>query len=116
MSVLSNEVNMSMVEGDVEPFSIDVNDDNGDPIPIDGWTFEFIVKNDHRDADSEAVFQKTVSNHTVPSDGESYFRIESADTAGEYGNKVYEFNVEMPNGDTHTLMTGTFYIGDGIDD
>lgn len=52
---------LEMYRGDTLTFKVIVND-NGDPIDITGGSFWWTVKDDLNDPDSEAIFQKDMTN------------------------------------------------------
>lgn len=89
------------VRGDDTPITINVKDEDDNPVDITGFTFFLTIKPDYDDdeTDSEAVVSKTWSSHTDPENGETdtTFKVE---TSGRF-----VFDIQMVEGGTITTVT-----------
>lgn len=82
---------LSIYEGEDKIWTVTIVDSSGDPIDITGYTFLFVVKNKISDSDSDAIISKEITSHTDPTGGVTQIAIDSADTAGQNGKFIYDY-------------------------
>lgn len=101
---------MTITRGDSGAYTFTRRDDNGNPILTSPETLFFTVKQSY-DCES-ALFQKTISDMTLDSEGAWHFTIDPADTENlPYGMYVYDIEVTDDDGAyVATIAKGTLSV------
>lgn len=99
-----------LMEGDDYVFSISRDQADGSAYDISGWTFWLTIKEARDDPDSAAAVQKTVTNHTDASAGETEFVLTNSDTDGLQHRYWYDMQHKDGNGNIRTFMQGRFHF------
>lgn len=102
--------NIKMVKGDTLAFNVEVFDEAGNPITVDSayMTCKKIPTGE------DFVFQKSLNNGIIQSDGIMVVRVAPNDTkevdAGEY---FYDFQIGVEQ-DVYTIMIGTLSLEQNV--
>ena len=104
---------ITMVKGDTLAFGVEVQDQNDQPINVDGAGF--IAKKNYNDV--TALFDVTLgSGITKVADGVYSVRVAPSATAdAEAGRYFYQFKVEK-NNDVYTIMRGIIELEPDVED
>ena len=98
--------NITMVKGDTLQFNVQVIDENGDPMTLDS---AFMTCKE-RPNSSDKVFQKSLSNGIVQSEGMLLVRVAPEDTSEvEAGQYFYDFQIGIGQ-DKYTIMIGVLSL------
>lgn len=87
-------------------------------IDIAGASVSFSVKPNIELA--EYIIQKIITNHNDASNGLTQINLSSEDTNIEVGEYVFDIQINLPGGETHTvfpsdpLQTGKFIVTKGV--
>ena len=101
-------------EGDSDTLTVTIGTGDTD---ITNYTVYFTVKSDIDDADSSAIINKDITNHTNPTIGETEIPILPADTKDESpGDYVYDIRYDDGTGAITTILNGTFKITQAVGD
>jgi len=113
----TERVNLDEItEGDAWDKPLTFTKDDGSAWDITDWTVYFTVKSSENDDDSEALIQKTITNHDAPLDGKTSISLTSSDTSGIAGTKVYDVTVVKGSGAPQTIIKGSVPFGWGVTD
>jgi len=98
--------------GDTKKYTVTFKDSDGNAIDITGATVYLTVKKNKTDSDSDAIFQKTVTSHSDPTNGVTEFTILASDTATiDVNNYVYD--IQFVNGtEVKTFLKGRWQVTD----
>lgn len=98
--------NISMVKGDTLQFNVQVFDENGDPMTIDS---AFMTCKE-RPNSTDKVFQKSLGDGIVQSDGLILVRVAPEDTSEvEAGQYFYDLQIGIGQ-DRYTIMIGVLSL------
>jgi hypothetical protein len=102
---------LSMVRGDTTSYTLNFSNEQGQPINITGWVLYFTLKQSWQLPDSQASLQKTITNHSDPTNGITTLQISHADTYSLYP-RDYDFDIEAvdTSGNVYTILRGKFTI------
>lgn len=104
--------NLVFDDGDDFPYRLTITDGTN-PINITGYTFYFTVKKNLDDTDAEAVFKKTVTTLTDPTNGIVIIDIDRTDTLNQTPGE-YFYDIKWKTGDatplTRTILEGKFTL------
>jgi hypothetical protein len=107
---------LRMFRGTTETFDIEAKQANGvDPLNLSPGTLYFTVKNNIRQADSQAPIRKNSLNEeggiqiVAPLNGQARITIDPADTAGMFAPGVYQWDLKFATyaGPVIMLATGS---------
>ena len=99
-------VNLFIIRGDDQWYTVDFKDKNGDPFDITGWTIYFTLKSDLDDTDANAVLKKDVTSHYDPSNGLTKIHLINTDTINlDVRNYYYDMQVKKVTGVVETVFT-----------
>ena len=101
---------LSIYRGDDATITLTVKDSSGSVVDITGFTFWITVKVNASDSDENASIQKTVTNHTDPTNGETQIILDNNDTAINIGSYIYDIQMKDGNEKITTLTKGAFRI------
>jgi len=108
---MSTTADLSQRIGDTQKYSLTFTED-GSPLDITGATIYLTVKKDLSDTDLEALFQKVVTAHTDPAQGETEIVVNPADTSSlECGSYFYDIQVTTAGGEIYTPLLGKYTLG-----
>lgn len=79
-------------KGQTKAYEVQITKDNV-PEDITGWTIIFIAKTNLTDSDDKAVIDKTITDHSDPTQGKSLIRLESTDT--DITPKSYFYSIKF---------------------
>jgi len=102
-------VYIEIVHGDHEELDFEFFDEAGIAVDITGSTIFFTVKEELTDDDEDAIFQKIVTTHSDPEEGESTVVLTNADTSLPEMGRSYYFDMQIVDSNTlrHTPVVGS---------
>lgn len=105
---------LRIYEGDSDTLIVTIGDGNTD---ITDYTVYFTVKTNIDDADSSAIINKDITNHTDPTHGITEIPILPEDTKDETpGDYVYDIRYDDGTGAITTILNGAFKITQAVGD
>ena len=89
---------------------------NGTAIDITGYTVLFTVKkrDDISKSDDSAIIQKTITEHTDPTTGQTTINLTNTDTDIEQGQYYWDIRLINPSGSISQTNRGELEIVSGI--
>lgn len=104
-------VNLCDIKGDTWSRVITVTISNL-PLDITGFTFFATLKSDYDDdaTDSTAVYQKTWTTHSDPTDGQTTWTADPTDTNIPAGIYKYDIQYKDLSGNIETVAFGQFEV------
>lgn len=99
-----------IIKRDSYSFPITLEQSNGEPLDITGYTIFFTVKAMASAEDSTAIIQKNITEHTDPTEGESLITLTSTDTDQTAGEYWYDVQIKSPSGNITSCEAGKFEI------
>jgi len=103
-----------VTQGDDEEYGLTFTKDDGSAYDITNWTVYVTVKRSHDDSDDDAVISKDITNHTLPTDGETDFTFTASETQNLQGPYVYDIQVKKGDGSITTVVEGTVKFVEGV--
>jgi hypothetical protein len=107
-------VSFSIYQGDTASLVFNFKDPAGVAVPLSGQTLTVTAKKSLEDTDEQAVFQKTITNHSNASNGVTTVSLTSSDTA-TLGN-LWIDAVLSGDGNIKTLFVGSLTIAKRVKD
>ena len=102
--------NIKTFENQSEDYKVELKEENGDLIDLQGDTFYFTVKSDYTDLDSEALITKNIVVPTGTEVTEAHILLDGLETKNKAGFYVYQI-VRLPStGGREVLFDGAFII------
>ena len=102
--------NITMVKGDTLSFDVQIFDENGDAMVIDSA----YITCKKRPNSTDKVFQKSLGNGIVQSDGLLLVRVAPEDTQdAEAGEYFYDFQIGIAE-DIYTIMIGILSLEQNV--
>ena len=106
---MTNDVKQYL--GDTKVITLTLTDQDDQPINLTGATVYLTIKKSARDADTEAVLQKTVTTHSSPTTGETVINISPADTRDKKAGKYYyDIQLTEAEGKVTTINIGRWEL------
>lgn len=108
--------NLSLPRGDHRIYDLDVDDENGNPLPLAGATLWFTVKRRESQSDAEAAFQLSSAvaaqiNIYSPAEGKAYIYVENTHTQDlDILPYIYDVQVKTAAGKPYTVVKGSYTI------
>lgn len=91
------------VKGDTFPISIQIVNDQDEPVDLTGSTVFFTVKRRLPDPDTQALISKTITSHTDPTEGFTEISLTENDT-----DLVGEFDYDIKVKDSTGIIFSVF--------
>lgn len=106
---------LTMYRGDAPTWNLEANQADDSDLDLSTGTLYFTAKSSTRQADVDAVFQKTAGDGITVSDGPAGLfsvKLAPADTESIYAPTYLVWDVKWINGggDPFTLMVGTLHV------
>lgn len=110
---------LSMTRGDTAAFAIALTDGAGDPLDLTGVDITFTAKRRLRDADTDAVFQKTVGAgievDADPTTGLATLSFLPTDTSGLTDLRPLHWDIQVEGGgEVSTPLSGRLVISTDV--
>jgi hypothetical protein len=106
-----SDTTFTMNRGDSYLLPVFCVNSDGSPVDITGDKFILTVKSNPNDPDEDAIFQKIVTDHVTPTEGETQFEIDNTDTKDEdYGTYYWDIQRITAGGFIETLILGDFVL------
>lgn len=113
---MGKEVTIVEQAGDTWERNLKFTDQNDNNIDITGWTIVLTIKEQRSDADSDALFQKTVTSHNNATAGETSVTLTATETEDLLGDYWYDIKYKTDSGVVDTILAGVFRFEDSITD
>lgn len=101
---------IEIYQGDDVSFEVNITE-NKVPVDITGWKLYFTVKKHYSDTDDDAIFQKDVTDHTSPLQGQTHITLTNEETSdAALGNYYFDVQVRDENNKFQTIINGRFRV------
>jgi hypothetical protein len=90
-----SKANIAISKGTTQSYNLTFTDSDGEELDITGATVYMTAKDSLSDADTDALFKKTVTSHTTPASGLTTVTVEPTDTSSADYQTTYFYDIVL---------------------